>query len=140
MSEFTGMALYTKDEIGRALKSYAKEVHWADNLLQTKTKFAEDNFKPSWWQKLFKITLKDTHMDSWKTYYEHLYDKGYYTFSEEEFKRIKYLNAYKNFYYFGNWRFEDECEQVKNLYDGGKDCYLNPNQSAFVNEWKNKES
>lgn len=139
MSEFTGMALYTKEEIGCALESYKKEIDWANNLLKDKICEAESKFKPTIWDKLFgNESLKDK-QPTFTRYKDWLYGEGYITFTEDERKRIDTLNRFYNMYCLGGWLDEDEYWQVKNLYNGGKDCYLNPNQAAFVNRFKNKE-
>ena len=53
MSEFTGMALYDKDEIGRALVSYKKELEWVNSTINHKICEAESKFKPTILDKLF---------------------------------------------------------------------------------------
>lgn len=136
MSEFTGMALYTKEEIGRALEAYKKELEWGNNTLNHKIFEAESKFKPTILDKLFgNKSLKDK-KPTFTRYKDWLYHDGYLVFTQDEHKRIDNLNKFYNMYCLGVWLFEDEYNQVKNLYNGGKDCYLNPNQARFVNEYK----
>ena len=139
MSEFMGAALYTKEEIGKALKAYNKEVTWADKLLQEKTKYAESRFKPSFWDKVSGNTTLYKKMDNmFMTYAEELFYRDWIEFTDEEYSRLDELNAYYNMSYLGSWEYERSYLQVKNLYNGGKDCYLNPDQASFVNKYKTK--
>ena len=73
------------------------------------------------------------------TYEEELFKKGHISFTDLELKRIESLNAYKNFYCLGIWIFNNQYLEIKNLFNGGKDCYLNPSQAKFINSYKNKE-
>lgn len=140
MGNFTGAALYTEDEIRKALHSYEKEVEWADNLLKSKVTYAESRFKPSLWDKIVgNTTLEKKTANMFMTKEEQLYRFGWMELTKEEYKRLDDLNRYDKFNYLGVWLYQQEYLEIKNLFNGGKDCYLNPSQAAFVNKYKNLE-
>tara|TARA_R110000851_G_scaffold138674_1_gene275452 strand:- start:48 stop:470 length:423 start_codon:yes stop_codon:yes gene_type:complete len=137
MSDFKGMSLYTKEEISKALnnrESLSNKYKKIGASAVKKTKETDTSFKR--WG--FLWTVK-------RTAYDDLISDCHM--------------VYGHYYYIGNWLFaegyidvnqkqgiRDHCDswltspsQVKNLYNGGKDCYLNPDQARFVNEYKNIE-
>lgn len=140
MSSFTRAALYTKEEIKSALDYYKTEVSWAEGLIKVKVTEAEAKFTPSLWDKIAgHKTLSDRLNNMFMTYEEELFRKGYISFTDLELKRIESLNAYENFYCLGVWIFDKQYSEIKSLFNGGKDCYLNPLQAEFINRYKHKE-
>lgn len=133
MSDFTGMALYNKDEIKSALSNYSDGLGDAQLLLANLILDAETNFTPTWWDSLWKInTLKAKYKQNspsnW-SYSSWLHVRGYVN-----------LTAHEELEDYLGWscrldRWKDEFDQITNLTSGGKDCYLNPIQSEFVNKF-----
>lgn len=143
--EFTGMALYTKEEIGRALEAYDQTVAHPKDLVSAKIKQAELDFEPTWLGKLLGVkTLVDMYKKSDArrsiSYDRFVLESKFVSFTEDEVELLDKYSDKKLFCHkYENWVYGNEYWQVKNLYNGGKDCYLNPNQAAFVNRFKNKE-
>lgn len=145
---FNGAALYTKDEISKALDAYDKAVKVREDFIDNKVKLAEGKFIPSWWDKLHKIkTLKDKYRRwlhggsfRWTSYHGWCNDNNLLDFSEEDGAWLEELSLYEYTYTkFNQWVYTNISEEVKDLYNGGKDCYLNPDQAHFVNKFKNYE-
>lgn len=84
-------------------------------------------------------TLEKKTSNMFMTYEEQLYRFGWMELTKEEKTRLDDLNAYNKFNYLGVWLYKKEHLEIKNLFNDGKDCYLNPSQAAFVNKYKNKE-
>jgi hypothetical protein len=140
MSEFLGMALYTKDEIGSAISNYLVRSGNADEVLKSCVRDAEKNWTPSWWDKLWGVTtLYDKYKGcaTWGDYAKWLSSEGYMVFTEEQKEIIKVF-TYESMFTFNTSLLESTYKQVKNLTNGGKDCYLNPSQAQFVNYFKSE--
>lgn len=139
MADFLGMALYTKEEIGSALDNYRLRVNTARGIVRKQVALAESEYQPSWWYKLWReLTLFEKYTSEryfMDTYHGWLHDNKYITFSKEDESSFYDIDrkGWGNFY-MSLW--ETEYNQVKDLFNGGKDCYLNPTQCRFVNKFK----
>lgn len=135
--EFKGMALYNIDEIRSALEEYRTSISEVEAIIREKVAQAELDWKPTWWQKLWGVKTLEEYWgcsDSWRSYYNFLYEEVLITFSIDEFNMIEYIGGEYFCMNLDNW--SSEYNQIKNLFNGGKECYLNPNQAAFVNKFK----
>ena len=144
---FNGAALYTKEEIGKALTTYENEIKQREEFIAKKVKEAEEKFTPNWKDKLFKVkTLHDKYWRwytggfRWYTYQQWLNIRGYLLITDEEGKWLQKLSHYKydSVYFDVFYHTETNCD-VKALYNGGKDCYLSPKQAYFISKFKNYE-
>lgn len=146
MTNFTGAALYTKEEIGKALDNYAIKIDLAEEILKRKVLEAEIGYEPSVWDRLrFIKTLKEKYEANVKSdpfrgflsYEGWLMCRGYMTLTKQQSDLSQSLQYFVIQYAFSpEWLHMKEYNQVKNLYNGGKDCYLNPEQAEFVNRFK----
>jgi len=135
--EFKGMALYNKDEIGSALEEYRTSINEVKAIIRGKVAQAELDWKPTRWQKLWGVkTLKQYWQSDtmWRGYWNFLYKDGIISFNEYELEMLRYLEGSYFSMRLDTWL--NEYNQIKNLFNGGKECYLNPNQAAFVNRFK----
>ena len=134
--EFKGMALYNVDEIRSALEEYRTYINEVKAIIRGKIVQAELDWKPTWWQKLWGVkTLKKVYIrQTFHWGYEYfLIQYKFITFNEEEEALLEIVGAI-GYMDFPLW--SSEYNQIKNLFNGGKECYLNPNQAAFVNKFK----
>ena len=139
MSDFNGMALYEIDEIRSALENYRTTYNKVNQKFKDKASVAEEKYTPTRWGKFWHgNTLKDYHSNdnNWENWYCWLYDRGFITLTEKELDLVRVVNSSYRFYMD---RFETEYSQVKDLFNGGKACYLSPMQSRMVNEFKEKK-
>lgn len=139
MSEFMGMAIYTKEDIGCALKNYKTNHAKAEYILKDAVTRAELNYKPTWMDRvLYRATdlyKKYQSADQYDNYEFWLQSKGLLKFSEVDSKFIGiFIHSY--FFHLDLSNCGNEYNQIRNLYNGGKDCYLNPRQASFVNRFK----
>jgi hypothetical protein len=135
--EFKGMALYGVEEIGSALEEYRTSVNEVKAIIREKVAQAELDWKPTWWQKLWGVKTLEQYWKSntmWQGYWGFLDSEGFVTFNEDEVSKLTYVDGRDFNMVFYYW--SSEYNQIKNLYNGGKECYLNPNQAAFVNKFK----
>ena len=113
---FNGMALYSKEEIGKALDNkrdltlYCKKV---TNAALDKAKDTETSYK----RLGFLWSIFRTEFDDIKEDVDPFYGRDICNL---------HLNTYKS-----------TVKEITNLYNGGKDCYLNPEQAKFINSYKN---
>ena len=135
MNTFTGMALYTKEEIGLALNNrevlYDKYATIYRNTITT-TKGVDTSYKR--WGFLWKVK-RTAHDDmreacdflfgAYSYNHEWLEDKGFIT-------KVQSNNISNHLYCL-----KKEYKDIKNLFNGGVGCYLNPEQAKFVNYYKN---
>jgi len=134
MSNFTGMALYTKEEIGKALKnidSLSNKYEKIEALAVQKTKETDASFKRWGFLWTIKRTAYDDLVSAASIY-------GYYYYKRQWLLDNGYIDVNQGLgirNHCDSW--SSTPSQVKNLYNGGKDCYLNPDQARFVNEYKN---
>lgn len=138
MSEFLGMALYTKEEIGSAIDNYKTGLESAKTLLEDLINNAENKWHPSWWDKLWRIeTLREKYSDgrSWFNYTSWLLNYDYMEFDNETKETFSPYDFNSTFTYNLSY-WGAEYTQIRSLFNGGKDCYLNPNQAKFVNYFK----
>lgn len=135
--EFKGMALYNIDEIGSALEEYRTSINEMEAIIREKVAQAELDWKPTRWQRLWGVKTLEEYWgcsDSWRSYYNFLYKEVLITFSVDEFNMMEHIDGKYFCMNLGNWL--TEYNQIKNLFNGGKECYLNPNQAEFVNKFK----
>ena len=138
MSEFLGMALYKEEEIRSALDNFREVYNKVNKMFKDKISVAENNYTPTRWGRFwYGATLKDYYRgnNNWQTYYSWLEEGGFITFTEEELVLVFKVNTSCRFYMD---KFETEYRQVKDLFNGGKDVYLNPQQARMVNKFKEK--
>tara|TARA_R110002153_G_scaffold58217_2_gene159656 strand:+ start:665 stop:1099 length:435 start_codon:yes stop_codon:yes gene_type:complete len=132
---FNGMALYSKEEIGKALDNkrdltlYCKKVTNAalDKAKDTETSYKRLGFLWSIFRTEFDDIKED--VDPFYGIYWYLedclFDRGYLDKKQRDICNL-HLNTYKS-----------TVKEITNLYNGGKDCYLNPEQAKFINSYKN---
>lgn len=142
MSEFIGMALYSQSDIKAALTNYKIGLDRAKVLLAKLIKEAEDNWQPSWWDKLRGVRkFNDKKYDKdYFNYIGYMNHKGLLDLDKPEWGNIlPYLRM--NFTGWRIWtnQLEPEFHQITNLYGSGRDCYLTPAQAKFVNKFKDME-
>lgn len=144
---FLGAALYNEAEIRKALVNYEASHNKALSLQNVLIQKAIDEYKPNWFYKLFsKGSLwdryrfwRDEDCISEKSFHGWVMSdvislyKG--TLSEEHYLIL----SEHTHWYSGVVVTRESYRQIKNLFNGGKDVYLNPPQAAFVNYWKNLE-
>lgn len=130
--EFNGAALYTAEEIKNALYNYNQVMCEYSNILdQAEEKYIEDNKGKRYWRffifprPMTKYEILYEGLSEWETTWYKLIRLGYIG---QEVDR--------DFMFFGKPRYLDLYNSIKNLTNGGKDCYLNPDQAWFVNKYK----
>ncbi|QXN60223.1 hypothetical protein KUA24_156 [Vibrio phage HNL01] len=138
---FLGATLYNKEAIGVALKSYRAEVTRVEDLLDAEYERANFEYQKTltWFDKVLgHRNLNQKFVGGWFiSVYQELFEEGYMKLSEDDITKVSNLSAYSFPNSLGVWEFEAEYFQVKALFGGDRDCYLNPRQAAFVNKWKN---
>ena len=140
--EFKGMALYSVDEIGSALEEYRSSINEVKAIIREKVAQAELDWKPTWWNKLWGVKTLEQHWKNDKMweglimqgYWSFLYSNDFITFNEDELSKLIYVDGKEFSMELSYWL--SEYYQIKALFNGGKECYLNPNQAAFVNKFK----
>jgi hypothetical protein len=135
--EFKGMALYNIDEIRSALEEYRTSINEVKAIIRGKVAQAELDWKPSRWQKLWGIKTLEQYWKSdtmWRGYWSFICTESLITFKEYEWEMLRYVDGDYFTMRLDNWL--TEYNQIKSLFKGGKECYLNPNQAAFVNKFK----
>jgi hypothetical protein len=135
MTDFRGMAVYNVDEIRSALERYETAIGAVEIIIQEKVKQAELEWQPTWWQKIRGVkTLREEfqNKDNWWSYNRYLDMYDYIKFNEEQLLLLRYLEY--SWASYSGW--EGEYIEIKALFNGGKECYLNPSQAAFVNTFK----
>ena len=135
MSVFNGAALYTKAEIGRALdnrKLLNSKYSKIEKLAIKATQSVDVSYKKFGF--LWTVSKSDYDnllsscdfmFGSYLWRHKWLEDEGYITKWQSEGINNHCL-----------W-YTGELRDIKNLYNGGKSCYLNPKQAEFVNYYKN---
>ena len=146
MSEFNGMALYEEDEIRSALANYREAYNLVIDMLQAKVDKANEAYKPNKLQKFLRggATLSKYYLnsDTWDSYHCWLHNKGLISFDEKEIEVLAVVDGPCH------WRghlqitlryWETEYNQIRHLFNGGKQCYLSPTQARMVNKFKEKK-
>lgn len=139
---FEGMALYTEAEIRSALDNYCIGYDKACEALNSLIDAIESvEYKPSFLYRLFGVKDLVSRYTFWDEYVvqyrfiEWCKKKGYISVPKDYYDIV---DPFTPWYTWFKLVKSDEYTQVKNLFNGGKDCYLNPNQAAFVNKYKEK--
>ena len=136
MSNFMGAALYTKEEVGKALNNrqilnskYSK----IQNEAVQKTKTVDTSYRRLGFLWKIERSAYDDLVEEcsfmfgsyiWR--FQWLLANNYITEMQEEGIKLHL-----------HW-YEKQVKDITNLYNGGKDLYLNPEQAEFVNLYKNR--
>lgn len=125
MSEFTGMALYSQSDIESALANYLDYSTEIIKGMNAAIAAAESKYRPSWLARLCrKNTLRDVcGKIMFVPYEQELASQGYISYD----LYLRYNRLYE---------LELVYNDIHDLYGSGRDCYLTPTQSKFVNKFK----
>lgn len=134
MSKFNGMALYTEEEVGKAIENhitiYNKYYQIQRNAIKA-TKETDTSYRMfGFLWKVERTAYMDMESDCSSLYGTYIYmfdwlkDKDFIT-SEERKGINNHVYCWNKEYY-----------SIKDLYNDGRDCYLNPEQAKFVNYYK----
>jgi len=135
MSDFNGMALYKEEEIRTSLNNNKKLHNHFNKLLKDAIKLTK-SVDTSYRRLGFLWTVKRTAYEDMEVDCSFLYGK--YLYMSDWLVDNKYLTEKDREGIKQHVRcFEGEYYQIKHLFNGGKDVYLNPNQAKFVNIYKN---
>lgn len=135
---FKGVTKVDSDKVLVACTNFKIFVAVAEAVIQQKVKEVEDEWEPSFLDKVFKnVTLKDKYnkTDRWMTYEGWLMvnHKLYEKFTTKQRDLIELHSSYKfKSKWFNVWAYNEEYNEVKALNGGCRDCYLTPEQAKFV--------
>lgn len=141
MDGFKGCAKFSSEEVKVAISNYEEIKNHLEKIIKDKVSQAEEDFKPSWWEKLWGIkSLKEKYKNrnSWtfRSYRTWLFFEGYFTLSDLVERDKDLVKLLCTDYDIDLDLWEEEYKQLKCLINGDP-LYLNLKQSGFVGKFKN---
>ena len=134
MSVFNGAALYTKAEIGKALdnrKALNTKYIRIEQVAMENTMLVDKSYK----RLGFLWTVRKSDYENMMSDCDFMF--GSYLYLHKWLLAKGYINqAESDGIHNHSHCFSSKVKAIKNLYNGGKDCYLNPEQAQFVNYYK----